>query len=66
VRDLRLVVRDDGLVLHGRVYSYYAKQLAQEVVMKAAGVPVLANEIDVLCPPPVEGNESGANHEART
>jgi hypothetical protein len=35
LRDFRLVVRDNGLVLRGHVHTYYAKQLAQHAVMKA-------------------------------
>jgi hypothetical protein len=44
---LRLVVHDDGLVLQGRVPTFYAKQLAQHAVMEATLVPILANEIEV-------------------
>jgi hypothetical protein len=58
VSDLRLLLRDNGLVLQGRAQSYYVKQLAQEMVMKATKLPVLANEIEVLSPTAVEGNES--------
>jgi hypothetical protein len=47
VYELRLVVHDNGLVLQGRTYSYYAKQLAQQAVMKAAALPLLANDIEV-------------------
>jgi hypothetical protein len=48
VWDLRLLPRDDGLVLQGRAHSYYAKQLAQQLVMGATECPLLANEIEVL------------------
>jgi hypothetical protein len=47
VRDLRLVVTDKGVVLRGTAGTYYAKQLAQHVVMGATGLPILANEIEV-------------------
>jgi hypothetical protein len=47
VRDLQLVVRDNGLVLRGHSHSYYAKQLAQHAVMEATRVPFQANEIEV-------------------
>jgi hypothetical protein len=53
VSDLRLLLRDNGVVLQG----YYAKQLAQEAVMKATKLPLLANEIEVLSATAVEGNE---------
>ncbi len=46
-RDLRVLVRGGGLVLQGHTSTYYAKQLAQEVVMEAGGMTVLANEIEV-------------------
>ena len=47
VRDLRLVVTDQGIVLRGTAGTYYVKQLAQHVVMGATGLPILANEIEV-------------------
>jgi hypothetical protein len=58
VRDFRLLLRDNGLVLQGRAPTYYAKQLAQEMVMKVTELLVLANEIEVLSPTTGEGNES--------
>jgi hypothetical protein len=48
VSNIRLLVRDTGLVLQGRARSYYAKQLAQEAVMKVTGIPLLANDVEVL------------------
>jgi hypothetical protein len=48
VRDFRLFVRDGGLVLQGRSFTYYAKQLAQHMVMDAIDLPIFANEIEVL------------------
>jgi hypothetical protein len=47
VCDLRLLLRDNGLVLQGRAHSYYAKQLAQQMVMKTTKLPLLANDIEV-------------------
>jgi hypothetical protein len=47
VRDLRLSQRDTGLVLEGSAASYYVKQLAQHLVMKAIELPICANEIEV-------------------
>jgi hypothetical protein len=47
VHDLRLVLRDRGLILQGRTHTYYAKQLAQHAVMEVTEVPLLANEIEV-------------------
>jgi hypothetical protein len=47
VRHLRLMLRENGLVLQGRARSYYAKQLAQQAVMQATHYRILANEIEV-------------------
>ena len=47
VRDLRLLVRDQGLVLQGHAHTYYAKQLAQHAVMETLGLAIHANEIEV-------------------
>src|SRR5579864_58487 len=47
LRDFRLVVQDNGVILHGRTTSYYAKQLAQEAVRAATKLPILANVISV-------------------
>lgn len=38
----------DELILHGRVSTYYAKQLAQCVVMEMLGTPILTNDIEVV------------------
>jgi hypothetical protein len=55
VSDLRLLPRDKGLVLQGRAHSYYAKQLAQQVVMQATQLPLLANDIEVRRPALAKG-----------
>ena len=47
VRDFRLSLRGDGLVLQGHAPTYYAKQLAQHAVLEATALPILANEIQV-------------------
>jgi hypothetical protein len=47
VRDLRLLVRDQGLVLQGQAHTYYAKQLAQHAVMEMLRLVIRANEIEV-------------------
>jgi hypothetical protein len=44
---LRLFVRDHGIILRGHAHTYYAKQLAQHVVMELTRVPIQANEIEV-------------------
>lgn len=48
VRDLRVIVLPEGLVLQGRTNTYHAKQVAQHVAMELAGAPILANEIEVV------------------
>jgi hypothetical protein len=47
VREFRLLIWTDGLVLRGFARTYYAKQLAQHVVMTHTRLPILANEIEV-------------------
>ena len=47
VRHLRVVCRTTGVVLQGSARTYYAKQLAQHLVMELANLPILANEIEV-------------------
>jgi hypothetical protein len=47
VRDLRVIVRHNGIILLGRTATYHAKQLAQHAVMELADLPILANEIEV-------------------
>ncbi len=48
VLDLRLLLRDDGLVLQGHSHSYHAKQLAQHFVVEATYLPLVADDIKVL------------------
>lgn len=47
VRDLRVILLNEGLVLEGRAATYYAKQLAQHAAMVVTGLPLLANRIEV-------------------
>ncbi len=48
VRDLRVILLADGLILQGRTSTYHAKQIAQHTAMEVANLPILANEIEVL------------------
>jgi hypothetical protein len=48
IRDLRVVVRETGLVLQGRAATYHAKQLAQHAAMEVGTLPILSNEIEVF------------------
>ncbi|SRR5579871_4866837 len=47
VRDLRVVLRQDGVILQGRAGTYHAKQLAQHAAMELSALPILANDIEV-------------------
>ena len=47
IRHLQIVAQADGFILRGRATTYYAKQLAQHVVMRLTSRRVLANEIEV-------------------
>jgi len=47
VRNLHLILSDDGLVMRGCVRSYYSKQLVQHAVMKHTKLRIRANEIEV-------------------
>jgi hypothetical protein len=47
VWNIRLVVEDGCVVLQGHACSYYAKQLAQHVVMEVVQLPIRANQIEV-------------------
>lgn len=48
VRDLRVVVQENGVVLQGRAQTYHVKQLAQHAAGEASELPILANEIEVI------------------
>jgi hypothetical protein len=48
VRDLRVILLPEGLILQGRCATYHAKQMAQHIAMEATDLPILANEIVVL------------------
>src|SRR5207253_2004545 len=47
VRDLRIIVRQEGMILQGHASTFYAKQLAQHAAMELAELPILANDIEV-------------------
>ena len=47
LRQFRVLVQEQGLVLEGCASTYYAKQLAQHAAMEVSGLPILANEIKV-------------------
>jgi hypothetical protein len=47
VRELRVVVRAEGVVLHGASANYYGKQLAQHLAHQLFRLPIAANKIEV-------------------
>jgi hypothetical protein len=47
VYSLCLTVSEEGFVLHGHSRTYYAKQLAQHMLMAMSRLPIAANEIIV-------------------
>ena len=49
-RRLRVVCRNEGIVLQGDALTYHVKQLAQQSVMAITDLPILANEIEVRSP----------------
>jgi hypothetical protein len=47
VREFQLEIAEEGIILRGRAQTFYAKQLAQQAIMEATRVPILANYIEV-------------------
>ncbi len=47
IRDLRVMVLPEGLLLQGRTSTYHAKQLAQHAAMELVDLPIVANDIEV-------------------
>ena len=47
IRDLRVVIRPEGVILQGRSATYHAKQLAQHAAMELGDLPILVNAIEV-------------------
>ncbi len=47
LHDFHLKQGRAGLILRGRVRTYYAKQLAQHAVMAATDLPIMRNDIEV-------------------
>lgn len=47
VFDFRLDVNPMGLVLTGKTNTYYAKQMAQHVIMESVDFPISSNAIEV-------------------
>jgi hypothetical protein len=59
VRQLRLLIQAEGVVLQGITANYYGKQMAQHLAHKLLGLSILANEIEVrsiAALPPEDGD----------
>jgi len=48
VRDLNLHIGECGVVLRGFSRTYYAKQLAQHMLMQEGDIPISSNDIGVV------------------
>ena len=51
LRNFGVRVQDGGLTLQGCATTFYAKQLAQHIVMECSEMPIRANEIEVGATP---------------
>lgn len=47
VRNFWISPYEDALILHGRVGTYYSKQLVQQVATEMSGRSIMSNEIEV-------------------
>lgn len=47
VRNLNVAIQEQAIILNGIANSFYAKQLVQHLVMKASGLPIKDNQIEV-------------------
>jgi hypothetical protein len=57
--DVACELNDGVAILHGRVPSYYLKQVAQEIAGDAAGIRGVINQIEVAPSRHREGNRAG-------
>lgn len=47
VRNFWISPYEDALILHGRVGTYYSKQLVQQIATEMSGRSIMSNEIEV-------------------
>jgi hypothetical protein len=52
LRDVRVTRHEGRVVLRGTAVSYYVKQLALHLALRAVGHAALVNELDVVRVPP--------------
>jgi hypothetical protein len=62
LRQVQCEFHDGTAVLHGRLPSYFLKQMAQTVVAQSAAVNTVINEIEVT-PPPLPDARANAHWE---
>lgn len=48
VAGFQLILESRGLVLRGTARTFYAKQMAQHLVMELSAVPIVTNGIEVI------------------
>jgi hypothetical protein len=48
VWEVRVLLREGGVVLQGQALNYYAKQLGQHIAMQELQLTVVANDIKVV------------------
>jgi len=59
VWELRVLLREGGVILQGQALSYYVKQLSQHIAMEELRLTVVANEIEVRCFQPAQESVGG-------
>jgi hypothetical protein len=59
VRDMRVLLREGGVILQGQALNYHAKQLGQHIAMNELRLTVVANELEVR--PPLPGRMTNAD-----
>jgi len=47
IRQLQVMVTNDGIIQSGNASSYHAKQLVQETVLEKTSFPIISNDIRV-------------------
>jgi len=59
--ELRILVREGGVILQGQALDFYAKQLSQHIAMQELRLTIVANEIEVrpALPAPNTGGDPG-------
>ncbi len=56
--NVQCTVRDGVLIIHGRVPTFYAKQMAQSLARKVDGVQHIDNRVEVATGPPSDSRRT--------